>query len=322
MKPIPVEDYPQGGMVALTKKHAVRVDALEAAIGSMEVNLRQAKSYSDLLLSAYTRQNNPFIDELVGLHNLGRLLYPMNGSLEYGCTAGANLQRRKPVLWRALDWPWDGMGNHLLVVKMPSPYGVWVNVTWPNFVGTATALAPGRFALAVNQAPSLLHFAQQLQRMRVLKSPHLSPLHFARKVMSEAPDFATAKQMLQTHKLNTTAIFTLVGCATDEICVIEHMGVRSATVLPHDGVVVAANHWQGFTPIRVKTRAESKERLGCMRDHLHLPHLHGFDWLVPPVLNSETRVAVEACPATGTLKVRGVENELLVTHFNGKFEAA
>ena len=32
-----------------------------------------------------------------------------------------------------------------------------------------------------------------------------------------------------------------------------------------------------------------------------------FDWITPPVLNSQTRVAVEMCPASGELRVMGLE---------------
>jgi hypothetical protein len=32
-----------------------------------------------------------------------------------------------------------------------------------------------------------------------------------------------------------------------------------------------------------------------------------FDWVTPPVLNSQTRIAVEMCPASGVLRVMGYE---------------
>ncbi|MGC2712543.1 MAG: hypothetical protein WA366_04110, partial [Pseudolabrys sp.] len=32
-----------------------------------------------------------------------------------------------------------------------------------------------------------------------------------------------------------------------------------------------------------------------------------FDWVTPPVLNSQTRLAVEMCPATGVLQAIGYE---------------
>ena len=35
--------------------------------------------------------------------------------------------------------------------------------------------------------------------------------------------------------------------------------------------------------------------------------LGGFEWVVPPVLNPMTRLAVEMCPAAATLRVRGYE---------------
>ena len=35
----------------------------------------------------------------------------------------------------------------------------------------------------------------------------------------------------------------------------------------------------------------------------------GFAWVTPPVLNPFTRMAVEMCPANGTLRVAGYEKE-------------
>ena len=32
-----------------------------------------------------------------------------------------------------------------------------------------------------------------------------------------------------------------------------------------------------------------------------------FDWVAPPVLNAQTRLAVEMCPATGVLRALGYE---------------
>jgi hypothetical protein len=36
---------------------------------------------------------------------------------------------------------------------MRGPAGEYYSVTWPGYVGTLTALAPDRFAAAINQAP-------------------------------------------------------------------------------------------------------------------------------------------------------------------------
>ena len=36
---------------------------------------------------------------------------------------------------------------------MQGPAGEFFNITWPGFVGALTAMAPWRFAAAINQAP-------------------------------------------------------------------------------------------------------------------------------------------------------------------------
>ena len=59
-----------------------------------------------------------------------------------------------------------------------------------------------------------------------------------------------------------------------------------------------------------RTGEEAAENSRTRRDQLAVwPGAFGteFDWVTPPVLNSQTRVAVEMCPANGVLRVMGYE---------------
>ena len=56
-------------------------------------------------------------------------------------------------LLRTLDWPFNGLGRHIAVAHMRGAGGDFFSVTWPGYVGALTAMAPGRFAACVNQAP-------------------------------------------------------------------------------------------------------------------------------------------------------------------------
>ena len=54
---------------------------------------------------------------------------------------------------RTLDWPLRGLGRNVVVATIEGAAGIYKNVTWPGFVGVATAMAPGRFSGAINQPP-------------------------------------------------------------------------------------------------------------------------------------------------------------------------
>src|SRR5262249_4129429 len=77
----------------------------------------------------------------------------LNASYQWGCTALARDEDGVPWLARTLDWPFPGLGRHAEVAHMRGGAGEFFSVTWPGYVGTLTAMAPGRFAACVNQAP-------------------------------------------------------------------------------------------------------------------------------------------------------------------------
>jgi len=61
----------------------------------------------------------------------------LNCSDEWGCTTGA---AEDPVnggatLLRTLDWPFDGLGRAVVVVRQRGREGEYLNVTWPGFAG-------------------------------------------------------------------------------------------------------------------------------------------------------------------------------------------
>ena len=85
----------------------------------------------------------------------------LNLSYEWSCTSavGCPPSGQGNRLLRTLDWPLDGLGRNVVVARHAGDAGPWYNVTWPGFVGTATAMAPGRFAAAINQPPMKRHTA-------------------------------------------------------------------------------------------------------------------------------------------------------------------
>jgi hypothetical protein len=66
----------------------------------------------------------------------------------------------------------------------------------------------------------------------------------------------------------------------------------------------------GAEVLFIRTFDEAAENSRTRRDHLAAspgPFVGEFGWVSPPVLNSQTRLAVEMCPATGVLRAIGYE---------------
>jgi hypothetical protein len=115
-------------------------------------------------------------------------------------------------------------------------------------------------------------------------------------------------------------IFTLIGCEHGERCVIERTEESFATRIEDTS---AANDWERSAPpwearvcatlLLTSSPAEAAANSRARREALaswpqSFAGAH-FAWVVPPVLNPFTRLAVEMCAAKGTLRVVGYELE-------------
>src|SRR5260370_23591856 len=81
------------------------------------------------------------------------VIWFLNGSYQWGCTAVARDEDGVPWLARTLDLPFPGLGRRLEITRMRGTAGDFLNVTWPGYVWTLTASAPGCFAAPLKQAP-------------------------------------------------------------------------------------------------------------------------------------------------------------------------
>jgi len=110
------------------------------------------------------RTPSPYLGELDAIAARTRIsgVYAINLSYEYSCTtlARADGPGLAPTLRRTLDWPFLGLGRAAIVAHRAGPAGPFFDVTWPGAVGTLTAIAPGRFAAAINQPQLALRFQQ------------------------------------------------------------------------------------------------------------------------------------------------------------------
>src|SRR6478672_4270758 len=101
------------------------------------------------------RTGSAYVDEIetvaTALKRPG--IWLLHGAYLFGCTALADETAEGPRLRRTLDWPFPGLGRLVEVARSRGPAGDYLNVTWPGFVGVLTAVARGRFAASINQAP-------------------------------------------------------------------------------------------------------------------------------------------------------------------------
>jgi hypothetical protein len=139
-----------------------------------------------------------------------------------------------------------------------------------------------------------------------------------RDVFEHAVNFSEARRRLESTPVARPVIYTLVGCAPGERCVIERTEHSFATRSEETG---AANDWLRSAPawearirpdlLFTRSYEEAAENSRVRRMQLAAwpgriaPG--GFHWVKPPVLNPCTRLAAEMCPASGTLRARGYE---------------
>ncbi|HTV32340.1 MAG TPA: hypothetical protein VME69_04450, partial [Methylocella sp.] len=214
--------------------------------------LRPLLPVSDKIARYWLRRSaSPYVHEIDEIAD--RLGFPgvwmLNNSYQWGCTALAREEDGVPWLARSLDWPFPGLGRHTDIVRTKGSAGAYFNVTWPGYVGVLTAMAPGRFAACLNQAPMWRRTQHAWLRpydmaansidtfARVREIP---PDQLLRQVFEECPDYGRARMKLEQTPVARPVIYTLIGCAPGQSCVIERTETEFAT---REGETSAANDW-------------------------------------------------------------------------------
>jgi hypothetical protein len=277
--------------------------------------LRQLDRVSRAWLVKWNNAHLPEIDAVAEV--LGRPgAYFFSVNYEWGCTcrvAPASDQKRAELI-RILDWKTPGLGKNVLAARVNAPAGRYVTLTWPGYTGVLSALAPGRFAVALNQAPmrkaaGFYYLDWAANRVRVWSMPHPTPAHVLRSVCDEAVSFEDAVGRLTSEPLSTPAIFSIAGVSRSETAVIERTETEARV---HRGSQVAANHWQAAGWYGHPRGGDSKGRAG-MLSRVNTDLGSDFSWLKPPVLNPRTRLAMVADALAGRLKAQGFEREAPAT---------
>ena len=271
----------------------------------------------------FEKSNNPYLDEL---DEIARVVnrpgcYALNFSFEWLCTTGCSRgsQTSAPQMYRTLDWLFK-LGGEVIVALHKGNVGHYFNIGWPGYVGVLTGLAQGRFAAAINQAPMSYALGRYslgtlpdwfINRRRVARRKSLPPSHLLRHVFENCSSYAEARKMLTHTPVCIPVIFTLSGIRSDERCIIERME-ESAFV--HEGDVAATNHWVTSQFYGRERPLQSRERRERMLSFLASPESFNNEWLVPPILNRHTCIVMEMNAGDGSLLVRGVCGEEILTN--------
>ncbi len=317
LPPIPIFDLDGEPPVALLESARARVDAILDR--SSFLTPRPVLALGDRRTRAWLeRAGSPYFEETAAVAEaLGRPGgWFMNLNYEWACTAGvAPAPGGGNRLLRVLDWRQPGLGRNVVAVRRQAAAGSWIDLTWPGFTGALQALAPGRFAASINQAPlkrvtGLLVFDWLAARIRTGERRALPPSHLLRLAFETAPDYAEAKRLLTETPVALPVIFTLCGPEPGEGCVIERLEDRA--FVREAAEVATANHWIEVEE-RARPRGVVSETRCRLMEQSQAAADEDFAWVTPPILNPMTRLAMMAEPASGRLVARGYEPEGAVT---------
>ncbi len=147
----------------------------------------------------------------------------------------------------------------------------------------------------------------------------MPPDQLLRQVFETAPDFASARQRLETTPIARPVIYTLAGCRPGERCVIERTVDGFTTRTENTG---AANDWlvaaqrlgsahrrRPSVHLRATTRPRRTAACGARRSRAWQAPFGGDVRLgrCRRCSTSYTRIAAEMCAARGILRVAGYE---------------
>ena len=272
------------------------------------------------------KAQNPYLHEIENFADLLRRrgVYTLNLCYEWGCTSGAYLAADTISLLRVLDWPFPDLGKHLVVALYKTPAGEYYNVTWPGLSGVYQAMAPQRFAAALNQAPMRKHGLGIIgdwfkNRLLADKEKGMPPAHLLRQVFERANNYQEAKEMLCNTKLAVPAIFTLTGLNPGEACIIERLeNTAEVKEMQAGHTVNAANDFMsGIAQIGDGWRPREPDSAGRYRQSMAITgydlQKKDFNWMRGPIINPFTRLVMQADAATEALMVQGFDGATMVT---------
>ena len=210
LQAIPLVDVRDGGPPRHARQSAKQARALrDACLDFFPRAARPLLPALDWLSRrSLQRSRSPYVAEIAQIATALDFsgVWLLNASYQWGCTARADEQDGVPWLMRTLDWPFRGLGRHTELARMRGKSGDFVSVTWPGYVGVLTAMAPGRFAAALNQAPMwrrtrhrwLRPYDYAVNALRASAvADRMPPDQLLRRAFETCGDFAAARRLLE-----------------------------------------------------------------------------------------------------------------------------
>jgi hypothetical protein len=208
--PVPILDVREGGLLRHARENRARARALRAELLSwFPIFMPPLMPLLDVLARRWLkRAGSPYVQEIDAIASVLGFsgVWFLNNSYQWTCTALARDEDGAPWLARTLDWPFPGLGRYVDIVHMRGAAGDFYNLTWPGYVGVLTALAPGRFAAAINQAPVRRRGHSRPLRLydlaanavvTALRARDIPPDQLLRQVFETSRDYAVARRMLE-----------------------------------------------------------------------------------------------------------------------------
>ena len=276
------------------------------------------------------RQANPYLEEIRQVASaVGRPgAYFLNTMYEWTCSTSAapDPDGAGARMIRVLDWGLSGIGGHIVIARHDTAYGAFFNPTWPGYAGVVTAMAPGRFAAAINQGPRMPVLGMQLlddivTHLRVLAACGAVPAaHLLRRTFEGAADFERAIEILSNEAVTIAmpALFVVAGVEPEQCCVVEAWGsnrrVHYAGTTAPLGVGVA-NQWlspdlAGRARSARGTTTHPEANNSARRTiitQLQKGAFHGASDLPEPVINRSTVMVVTANAQQGQMTVEALD---------------
>lgn len=331
MQTIPFIDIRNESPVSLVKQYPEKalnlVNASRSAFGLISrIASYVALPVGDILSRRWLeRTNNLYLEEIDTYAKLLSIkgIYALNLCYEWGCTSSVYRNNDNTILMRVLDWPFPALGENIVVAHQNGEAGDFFNITWPGVSGIFQAVAVGRFAAALNQAPMRRYKSGIIidwvrNRGRVNKHNGLPPAHLLRKVFEAASSYDDAKKILAEHPVSISVIYILSGTKTNEGCVIERL--EDSVCIRELGTrdnVCAANHFEtylngighGWLPRAEDSYGRAIGAYSMTNNDI----TEDFSWFKPPVANSLSRLAMTADAAKGTFSLIGTDGTKPVT---------
>jgi len=328
---IPIVDIREGGPPHHALRSAMRARALrDACLRFFPRSALPLIPALDLLSrNSLKRSRSPYFAEIAQIAAALDMsgVWLLNAAYQWGCTARADEHDGVSWLVRTLDWPFRGLGRHTEIAHMRGGHGDFFSVTWPGYVGVLTAMAPQRFGAALNQAPMWRRTRHRLLRpadyvagvvRATAGAGRMPPDQLLRHAFEVCDDFAAARRLLETTPVARPVIYTIVGCAAHERCVIERTETgfvsREDDTCAANDWVPCRSGWEGRIGTRRFLVSSFDDAAGFSRARRDALAAwsgplsdNGFDWVSEPVLNPYTRLAVAMSPARGILRVVGYD---------------